>query len=102
LNTADTIIVTSKTTKAEFQAITNKPIAVITNGYDTEEVAKQLDSKFTLAHIGFFFERNPLILWESLAELSAEIQILNPFRNKINGAVSQEVLQLLKLGYIPI
>jgi hypothetical protein len=32
LNTADTIIVTSKTTKAEFQAITNKPIAVITNG----------------------------------------------------------------------
>jgi hypothetical protein len=28
---------------------------VITNGYDTEEVAKQpLDSKFTLAHIGSF------------------------------------------------
>jgi galactitol-specific phosphotransferase system IIB component len=65
LNTADTIIVTSKTTKAEFQAITNKPIA-ITNGYDTEEVEKQtLDSKFTLAHIGSFLsERNPLILWE--------------------------------------
>jgi hypothetical protein len=38
-------------------------------------VAKQpLDSKFTLAHIGSFLsERNPLILWESLAELSAEI-----------------------------
>jgi galactitol-specific phosphotransferase system IIB component len=36
LNTADTIIVTSKTTK-EFEAITDKPIAVITNGYDVEK-----------------------------------------------------------------
>jgi galactitol-specific phosphotransferase system IIB component len=63
LNTADTIIVTSKTTKAEFQAITNKPIEVITNGYDTEEVEKQpLDSKFTLAHIGSFLSERNLIL----------------------------------------
>jgi len=38
LNSADTIIVTSNTTKIEFQAITSKPIAVITNGYDTEKV----------------------------------------------------------------
>jgi galactitol-specific phosphotransferase system IIB component len=36
LNTADTIIVTSKT-KKEFEAITDKPIAVITNGYDVEK-----------------------------------------------------------------
>jgi galactitol-specific phosphotransferase system IIB component len=36
LNTADTIIVT-KTTKKEFEAITDKPIAVITNGYDVEK-----------------------------------------------------------------
>ena len=98
LNTADTIIVTSKTTKAEFQAITNKPIAVITNGYDTEEVAKQpLDSKFTLAHIGSFLsERNPLILWESLAELTAEIpDFKSHLEIKLIGAVSQEVLQTI-------
>jgi hypothetical protein len=77
---------------------------VITNGYDTEEVAKQpLDSKFTLAHIGSFLSEKSLILWESLAELSAEIQILNPFRNKIIGAVSQEVLQTItQVAYIPI
>jgi len=98
LNTADTIIVTSKTTKAEFQAITNKPIAVITNGFDTEEVAKQpLDSKFTLAHIGSFLsERNPLILWESLAELSAEIpDFKSHLEIKLIGAVSQEVLKTI-------
>ncbi|MNS08548.1 hypothetical protein D3C72_400120 [compost metagenome] len=98
LNTADTIIVTSKTTKAEFQAITNKPIAVITNGYDTENVEKQtLDSKFSLAHIGSFLsERNPLILWESLVELISEIpDFKSNLEIKLIGAVSQEVLETI-------
>ena len=59
LNAADTIIVTSNTTKTEFQAITSKPIEVITNGYDTENVVKQpLDSKFSLAHIGSFLSES--------------------------------------------
>ncbi|TDE52941.1 glycosyltransferase family 4 protein [Flavobacterium sp. GT3P67] len=98
LNTADTIIVTSKTTKTEFQAITNKPIAVITNGYDTEEVEKQtLDTKFSLAHIGSFLsERNPLILWESLVELIHEIpDFKSHLEIKLIGAVSQEVLETI-------
>ncbi|RTY81074.1 glycosyl transferase family 1 [Flavobacterium sp. ZB4P23] len=99
LNTADTIIVTSKTTKTEFVAITNKPIAVITNGYDTEQVEKQaLDSKFSLAHIGSFLsERNPLILWESLVELINEIpEFKSHVEIKLIGAVSQEVLETMK------
>src|SRR5215831_13922321 len=70
LNSANTIIVTSKTTKKEFEALTSKPIEVITNGYDVEKVEKQpLDEKFTLAHIGSFLsDRNPEILWQSLQE----------------------------------
>ncbi|MDI5894459.1 glycosyltransferase family 4 protein [Flavobacterium algoritolerans] len=98
LNTADTVIVTSKTTKTEFQAITTKPIVVITNGYDTEEVGKQtLDSKFSLAHIGSFLsERNPLILWESLVELLHEIpDFKSHLEVKLIGAVSQEVLETI-------
>ncbi|NND87937.1 MAG: glycosyltransferase, partial [Flavobacteriaceae bacterium] len=71
LTTADQIVVTSPTTKTEFEAITNRPIEVITNGYDINSEEKQsLDDKFTLAHIGSLLtERNPLILWEVLAEL---------------------------------
>jgi galactitol-specific phosphotransferase system IIB component len=98
LNSADTIIVTSKTTKTEFQAITSKPIAVITNGFDVEKVEQQtLDAKFSLAHIGSFLsERNPLILWESLVEL---LQDLPDFKShleiKLMGAVSQEVLETI-------
>ncbi|MFM2370173.1 MAG: hypothetical protein RL619_2494 [Bacteroidota bacterium] len=98
LNAADTIIVTSKTTKTEFQAITNKPIAVITNGYDTENVEKQtLDTKFSLAHIGSFLsERNPLILWESLVELLHEIPDFKfHLEIKLIGAVSQQVLETI-------
>ena len=98
LNTADTIIVTSNTTKKEFEAITKKPITVITNGYDTENIAKQaLDTKFTLAHIGSFLsERNPNILWESLVELVQEIPYFkNHLEIKLIGAVSQEVLETI-------
>jgi len=114
LNSADTIIVTSKTTKTEFQAITSKPIEVITNGYDIEKIEKQsLDEKFSLAHIGSFLsERNPRILWQSLQELVSEnTDFKNDFRLKLIGATSQEVLDTIsefklnnyvqKLGYVP-
>jgi glycosyltransferase involved in cell wall biosynthesis len=98
LNTADTIIVTSNTTKKEFEAITKNPIAVITNGYDTENVTKQaLDTKFTLAHIGSFLsERNPHLFWESLVELLHEIpDFKTHLEIKLIGAVSQEVLETI-------
>ena len=98
LTAADTIIVTSKTTKTEFQAITSKPIEVITNGYDVEKIEKQaLDEKFTLAHIGSFLsERNPTILWQALQELVTEnAGFKNDFRLKLIGATSQEVLDTI-------
>ena len=98
LNSADTIIVTSKTTKVEFEAITNKPISVITNGYDIENVEKQtLDTKFTLAHIGSFLsDRNPRFLWECLVELLKEVpEFKSHLEIKLIGAVSQEVLDAI-------
>jgi len=113
LNSADTIIVTSKTTKTEFQALTTKPIEVITNGFDVEKIEKQtLDTQFSLAHIGSFLsERNPKILWESLKELLQEIpDFKSHLEIKLIGAVSQEVLETISefglnayinnLGYI--
>ncbi|WP_395054487.1 glycosyltransferase family 4 protein [Flavobacterium sp.] len=95
LNSADTIIVTSKTTKTEFEAITTKPIEVITNGYDVEKVEKSvLDTKFSLAHIGSLLsERNPQILWQSLSELVSENNhFAKDLEIKLIGAVSNEVL----------
>jgi glycosyltransferase involved in cell wall biosynthesis len=99
LNAADIIIVTSKTTKEEFRAITNQPIEVITNGYDVENIAKQtLDNKFTLAHIGSFLsDRNPKLLWEVLSELvNEDQQFATHFQLKLIGKTSQEILDSIE------
>ncbi len=96
LQGCDCIIVTSETTKKEFETITHRPIEVITNGYDVERINKKpLDSKFSLAHIGSFLsERNPEILWQSLSELIVDNQdFASNFELKLIGAVSYEVLE---------
>lgn len=98
LNTADVILVTSNTTKKEFEVLTIKPIEVITNGFDVEKIEKQtLDAKFSLAHIGSFLsERNPRILWKCLKELVKEnADFKKNFQLKLIGAVSQEVLDAI-------
>src|SRR5690606_32445204 len=98
LNTADLILVTSKTTKTEFEAITKRPIEIITNGYDNEKVTKQTpDQKFTLAHIGSFLsDRNPRILWKALRELTKDNKAFaQDFELKLIGAVSNEVLDTI-------
>lgn len=113
LQTADKILVTSPTTKSEFASLTSKPIEVITNGYDVENVEKTpLDAKFTLAHIGSFLsDRNPRILWKALKEIINENpDFANDFQLKLIGKVSQEILDtiqeftlsnyVLNLGYL--
>ena len=98
LNNANTIIVTSPSTKIEFQQITKRPVEVITNGFDDENTDVQtLDSRFSLAHIGSFLsERNPLILWESLSEILNEIpDFKNYFELKLIGTISQEIFETI-------
>lgn len=114
LNNADHIIVTSRKTHNEFQTKTNKPITVITNGYDRyKRTTQPKDKTFTLAHIGSLLsKRNPITLWQVLRELISE----NPkfkihFKLQLAGVVSNEVIDSLKnyklldfveqLGYVP-
>lgn len=99
LNTADQIIVTSPTTKQEFSAITQKPITVITNGFDTNPTKEVIiDSTFTLSHIGSLLsDRNPLVLWKVLAKLIKENDSFRKrFQLKLVGKVSQEVIDAIK------
>lgn len=98
LSTADSIVVTSETTKKEFLGITTKPIEVITNGFDGA-VAEQavLDNKFTISHIGSLLTgRNPENLWETLSELCDENE---DFKNNLSlqfvGVVSEDVLETI-------
>ncbi len=113
LQTADHIIVTSPTTEKQFEVITDVPITVITNGYDTEIAGEvKLDTKFTVSHIGSLLtERNPEILWKIFSELIKENQnFASDFRLQLAGVVSDEVVKsinsyglsdyLINIGYI--
>ncbi len=114
LNTADQIVVTSPVTKNEFEELTNRPIQVITNGYDNEATVDfKMDEKFTLSHIGSLLsKRNPENLWKVLAELTNEnTDFSKDFQLNLVGAVSENVMNSIKkcglinfvneVGYVP-
>lgn len=97
LAAADLITVTSKPTKIEFQKITNKPIAVVTNGYEESLLPKEvlpLDTKFSIAHIGSLLsDRNPKQLWQAIADLlKAYPDLKEDLQITLAGVVSDEVL----------
>ncbi|MCE2612017.1 glycosyltransferase family 4 protein [Flavobacteriaceae bacterium D16] len=98
LNSADELLVTSRTTKEEFENITQQPIHVITNGYDLGyEKDEPLDTQFTISHIGSLLsKRNPANLWRVLSELVKENpEFRDRFRLQLIGLVSEEVLNSL-------
>ncbi|WP_347926071.1 glycosyltransferase family 4 protein [Pontimicrobium sp. SW4] len=114
LNTADTIVVTSNNTKQNFLSLTEKPIEIITNGYDYESVGNvDLDTKFSLAHIGSLLsDRNPEVLWKVLKELITTNKIFaSMLQLNFVGSVSKDVLKSLEeynlsqyvnlIGYVP-
>ncbi|WP_422859782.1 glycosyl transferase family 1 [Flagellimonas sp. S174] len=93
LDTADKLIATSNTTKAEFEEITNTPIKTITNGFDDVSETKRLDSKFTVSHIGSLLTgRNPIGLWQALRELvDAQMDFADALKIQLVGVVGEEV-----------
>lgn len=95
LSEANLIVVTSPTTKNEFELITKKPIEVITNGYgELEEVPRVLDTSFSISHIGSLLsERNPKVLWEVLSEITSEnSDFKRDLELKLAGIVSKEIV----------
>ena len=96
LNQADSIITTSNTTKKEFSNITEQPITVITNGFDTLKVSSQkLDDAYTISHIGSMLSgRNPIVLWQALKELTEEnADFKKNLVLELIGVVSKDVLE---------
>ncbi|WP_190808567.1 glycosyl transferase family 1 [Flagellimonas sp. S3867] len=112
LNMADKVVVTSNTTKKEFEGITAKPIKTITNGFEGVTNSTQLDSDFTIAHIGSLLTgRNPKHLWKVLGELVLEnVDFAAKLKIRFAGVTGRETLLALKenglekyvqhLGYI--
>lgn len=95
LKAADDILVTSFETKNEFEGKTNKPIHLITNGFDeSDPVEVELDENFTLSHIGSLMSlRNPEVLWRALAELIQDVEHFKSFFElRLVGNVSEQII----------
>jgi len=99
LQACDAILVTSPSTKRQFETITNTPITVLTNGYDIEKTSEEpLDTDFTISHIGSLLsERNPEMLWKILAELVKESkEFASKFKLQLAGTISEDVIQSIE------
>jgi len=88
LSKADAVTVIGPTMAALMQQHVNRPIDVITNGYDEADLQKNpvLSPKFTLLHIGVLLRnRNHPFFWQVLGEIVRE-----------NGQFAQDLdLQLI-------
>ena len=114
LDTTNLLLVTSPSTGKEFASKTSTPIQLITNGYDIPEASSTIQpkGKFTLSHVGTLLsDRNPQLLWESLADLCRDDAIFKSrLELQLAGNVSNEVLEsiesyglqsnLKQLGYV--
>ena len=98
LNSADALVVTSKSTKREFETITSKPINVITNGFDGESLKEELDQKFTISHIGSLLTaRNPKDLWIAVSELARENEAFHKdLKIQLIGVVGDGVIESIR------
>ncbi|MGB0423022.1 MAG: glycosyltransferase family 4 protein [Flavobacteriales bacterium] len=105
-DSADALLVIGQTMKKEFEIISPKSrIYVVPNGYDPSDQLNtqnvELDSKFSIAHIGSFSpSRNVPVLWNVLAELCEEDPLFKEkLIIKLVGKVDHQVLtSIAKVG----
>lgn len=99
LEQADAVTVVGKSMKEEFSD-RNDHVHVLTNGFDETSQAEEvlLDKKFSVCHIGMMnADRNPLILWQALQELTEEsADFKKDLVVKLIGKCDQEVYQSVR------
>ena len=109
LETADAVTVISPGMANEFKQIVPNDYVVIPNGYDSEDIEKNIvnmpkNHKFSLAHIGSLTKtRNPHNLWNAIkqlvvenSEFASDLEIHNIGKLDINVADSLKTYGLEK------
>ena len=105
LDDATSVVAVSPLVQQEFQAMTQTPVELITNGYDecdfpderNTAAAGGPDKDFTVTHTGLFAaDGNPTVLWEVLAEKCADD---GDFRNKLKirliGKTDEQIIKAI-------
>ncbi len=101
LKSADEVVVISEGMKSHLNEILPRDYAVITNGFDEDDVPDEqipADAKFSLAHIGTLARsRNPEALWQALQEMAAENHhFAEKLEIKLVGKVDFHVMESLR------
>ena len=116
LKEASEVVVISRSMEIDFLKIYDRNYTVITNGFDSADVADvevALDRKFSIAHIGTMVKtRNPQALWEALNSLVRDISgFSDDLEIKLVGSVDFSVMDSIakagleafvnKIPYLP-
>lgn len=105
LDNADAVVAVSPLVQQDFQAMTDTPVELITNGYDECDFNTRKDGQpaggkdipFTITHTGLFAaDGNPTTLWEVLAEKCSKDE---DFRKSLNirliGKTDRQIISSL-------
>ena len=115
LTEANTVVSVTPTWCRELSEIANRPVDLVHNGYDEEDIVlvnNPIDVDFSIVHIGSInAARNPKVLWMALHELlQEEPELKNRLKIKLVGNVEPVVFDdieqyqltdyIEKIGYL--
>ncbi|MBO5814785.1 MAG: glycosyltransferase family 4 protein [Bacteroidales bacterium] len=106
LDEASAVVAVSPLVQQEFQAMTDTPVELITNGFDEcdfpsdpcTEAYGGASKEFTITHTGLFAaDGNPTVLWDVLAEKCQTDEAFRKLlRIKLIGKTDDQILKALK------
>ena len=101
LDSCSAVLACTPLMQEDFQAQTHTPVAMITNGYDSEDFtgpAPAPDGHFNITHTGLFAaDGNPFTLWKVLGNMAAsDPEFRDAMRLRLVGKVDKEVLEAIK------
>ena len=105
LDKASTIVAVSPLVQQEFQAMTQTPVELITNGYDecdftasrSEEAVGGEGRDFIITHTGLFAaDGNPTVLWEVLSEKCRKCpDFADKLKIRLIGKTDEQIIKAL-------
>lgn len=106
LDEASAVVAVSPLVQQEFQAITDTPVELITNGFDEcdfegsecTEAYGGPEKNFTITHTGLFAaDGNPTVLWDVLSEKCAkDEQFRKLLKIKLIGKNDEQIIKALE------
>ena len=121
LDDASVVVAVSPLVQQEFQAMTQTPVELITNGFDVCDIPSERyveadggpDKDFVITHTGLFAaDGNPTVLWKVLADKCASDKVFAELlKIKLVGKTDKQILEsieaaglsanLIDMGYQP-